>query len=422
MAIQWGLGLVGLDKLGQGLTDAANATGVTPKARRLSDLATAAKTGDFVGGAERAFGAGQNDLGLAFLARQQAADSAKAAAAQDARDYAFKEKAFDYGKTRDDRSFGLEERRIAESAARDARDYALRREGFDYGKTKDERAFGLEEQKLAGDAERQRWLRSFEERKQAAAEAAAAETAKRRWTTDDIIEYQQARKDGFQGGFGDWMAVSKRPQTVVTPGESAYDKAVGGAYGKRYVDLGEQAAKVPGTISNLDRLEALTKRPDFYSGPAGQSVTAAKQVLSVIAGDPSIAKSNEEFRALSNKMVFEDLGGLGTAISDGDRSFIERMMPNLSTTPEGNRAIIETMRKIQRRKQEVAGLARQYVATNGRLDAGFDQMLADYADKNPLFPQTSAPEAGTVEAGPDGRSYRFRGGDPSNPDSWEAVP
>ena len=61
---------------------------------------------------------------------------------------------------------------------------------------------------------------------------------------------------------------------------------------------------------------------------------------------------------------------------------------------------------------------------------GFFDQLADYSNKNPLFseapaphpptgvgsPPPSAPAIGTIDGG-----YRFKGGNPSDPSSWEPV-
>ena len=76
------------------------------------------------------------------------------------------------------------------------------------------------------------------------------------------------------------------------------------------------------------------------------------------------------------------------SVSDRDLEFLQAMNPNLAQTPEGRRQLIETRKKLARREQEVAKMAREYAAkNNGRLDSGFEAVLADYAERNPLFEQ-----------------------------------
>jgi hypothetical protein len=58
----------------------------------------------------------------------------------------------------------------------------------------------------------------------------------------------------------------------------------------------------------------------------------------------------------------------------------------LANTPEGNRKVIGIMQDVEQRKIDVAKLARDYAkANNGRIDAGFDDHLAQWTEANPLF-------------------------------------
>jgi hypothetical protein len=99
---------------------------------------------------------------------------------------------------------------------------------------------------------------------------------------------------------------------------------------------------------------------------------------------------------LSNEMALElrnPSGGAGMpgAMSDQDRAFLANMTPGLGKTPGGNKLIIETARKIAKRDQEVAKMARAYRNKKGHFDYGFFDELQDYADKNPLFKDVAVP-------------------------------
>src|SRR5690606_27468995 len=82
------------------------------------------------------------------------------------------------------------------------------------------------------------------------------------------------------------------------------------------------------------------------------------------------------------------------------RDFVIDQVPNLSNTPPGNAQLVDIQRKLNRRKQEIAQLAREYASRNeGRIDAGFDEYVAQWAEQNPLFPPQPDPSipAGAID-------------------------
>jgi hypothetical protein len=86
--------------------------------------------------------------------------------------------------------------------------------------------------------------------------------------------------------------------------------------------------------------------------------------------------------------------GMPGALSDSDRRYLQEMVPSLSKTAEGNKIMIDTAKKLAQREKDVAKLARDYKKQTGRFDEGFNQVLSDYSEKNPLFaaPSTLSPQ------------------------------
>lgn len=221
-------------------------------------------------------------------------------------------------------------------------------------------------------------------------------------TTDEIKEYNLAKQQGFQGSFVDFKtglrrAGATRVNNVISSGEKAYDTKVGGDYGQTFVDLQKAGRGSVGQMATLDTLEKLTEDPNFYSGPGAEKFALPlKQAISRMGGDPNTAQPMETFRALSSKSVLDTMGGsLGTGFSNADRDFVVSQVPNLGNTPEGNRSLIQIQKKVAKRTQDIAKLARDYSARNGRIDAGFDAALQQWAEQNPLFPRgAQAPSSG----------------------------
>ncbi|CAO4183380.1 hypothetical protein [Methylorubrum aminovorans] len=180
-------------------------------------------------------------------------------------------------------------------------------------------------------------------------------------------------------------------QTInVAPGERAQDAAIGADYGKRFVELQRGATSARSTLSTIDTMERAMNAPGFYSGTGGQGRLAFNRALTSLGiTDKETAAPAEVFDALANRLVMESLGGsLGAGVSNADVSFLQRTTPDLAKTPAGNRQLLSIARAVATRQQEVARLARDYAkANNNRLDPGFDDAVAQWAEANPLFPQ-----------------------------------
>lgn len=225
-------------------------------------------------------------------------------------------------------------------------------------------------------------------------------------STDEIKEYNLSKQQGYKGSFTDWkmglkQAGATRINNSVSTGENAYAKTINEARAKDAVALQQAGRNAPAVLGTLNRMEALTNDPEFYSGSGAEKfVLPVKQIVAGLGGNPNAAAPMEEFRALSNKAALDGMGGsLGTGFSNADRDFITTQYPGLPNTKEGNRTRIEGLRKVEQRKVEIAKRARDYAKRNGgRLDEGFDDELAQWADKNPLFKQATpaaAPQGGS---------------------------
>jgi hypothetical protein len=224
--------------------------------------------------------------------------------------------------------------------------------------------------------------------------------------------------------------------TVNNSGEKAYDAEVSKGYAKTFTEGQDSGRKASSAINTLTIMGKLTEDPNFYSGTGGEAVTKFKRGLVALGiTDTKNASANELFSKLSNKMVLDSMGGsLGNQISNADRDFIQNTAANIGNTPEGNRQIIELAKKIEQRKIEVAKMQRAYAKSHGgRIDAGFDDELAQWANdpKNALFPQAvqgsgaapaqgqnSQPPVNGARRAPDGKWYLP---DPNRPGKYLQV-
>lgn len=212
-------------------------------------------------------------------------------------------------------------------------------------------------------------------------------------STDEIKEYNLAKQQGFQGSFFDFKTQLKkagatRINNAVNVGENEYAKTLAKSDAERFLGYQKAGQSAQGALGSLDVLENAMADPNFYSGPGAERFALPlRQAQAAFGGDPKAAASMETFRSTASKAALDAMGGsLGAGFSNADRDFVLNQVPNLSNTPEGNKQLVSVARKIRQREIQVAKMAREYASkNNGRLDSGFDAVLQDYAEKNPLF-------------------------------------
>lgn len=208
----------------------------------------------------------------------------------------------------------------------------------------------------------------------------------------------------------------------VINGEKEQDKVIGKGYGERFNEIQKAGISAPAAIGTLNLMEKLISDPNFYSGTGGESATALKRIgVSLGIAGADTAAPNELFQKLAQKSVLDAAGGsLGTGFSNADREYLNGTVANISNTPEGNKLIIQIGKQVQQRNMEIARQAREYAkAHNGRLDSGFEDQIAAYAEQNPLFanaapaPKAVAPkyqEGATATNPQTGQTITFRNG------------
>lgn len=170
-------------------------------------------------------------------------------------------------------------------------------------------------------------------------------------------------------------------------GETAWDKGIGEYGVNTYVGTQNAANSAIETLGNLQQMEVLMDDPNFRSGTGADALSSAAKIVELLGGNPAEVSSMEAFRAQVSNSVLSKLGGsLGAGFSDGDRRFIETTVPNLTNSVEGNKLIISIARNMANRQIQIGQMADQYVAQNGRLDAGWNAFIRNWANQNPLFP------------------------------------
>jgi hypothetical protein len=238
--------------------------------------------------------------------------------------------------------------------------------------------------------------------------------------TNDIKEYQQAKREGYGGDFRQWQIDMRQAgaQNITVGSEKGYDKTIGEGYGKRFLDIQEGSQTAQRALNALDVMQGAMADPGFYSGAGAEKIKGLKRLGSAIGiANAEGIDSIETFNAMAKQAALDTMGGsLGSGFSNADRDFVLDQVPSLANTPGGNQRLITVQRALNTRKQDVARLAREYATQNGgRIDVGFDDYLAKWSEQNPLFPNTPPDSTGRGAGSETGRQ-RAR-----NPKTGETV-
>lgn len=206
---------------------------------------------------------------------------------------------------------------------------------------------------------------------------------------------QNLQAAGLQPGspeYRDAILAGTRGTTVnVGAGEKAWDTESAKLFARRYDDItaGAQNAQ---QMMGMYELAEQALASGVRTGVGAEAELSLRQLGSALGlnTDPDKLAGGELIRAVQNRMALtmrSPDGGMGMpgALSDRDIKFLKDSQIGIDRSAEGNRRMLSAFRAMEQRKIEIARLADDYIAQNGRLDAGFNRAVREFADSNPIF-------------------------------------
>lgn len=271
------------------------------------------------------------------------------------------------------------------------------------------------------------------------------------------FDQRLAGAGGGQPGQGTAPAETLVEQQARAAGAKKQAEGEAERYGKRYDAIQESGSRALADLPQLDLAKKLMDDPNFYSGVGEKYNLVYKRLLSTFGSDPNVAAPQEAFRKIIAASILDQIKGLaGTGqIRVAEIKIMEQAAANAENTPAANKILVEIASRLQQRAADLAAIAQNY--KDGRLDQGFDRLVRMY-DQGKMPEQTvkafglqrqgslltedeiksfrelikppqkteapsaasqapkNPPSVGAVEQG-----YRFKGGDPGKPESWERV-
>ncbi len=219
--------------------------------------------------------------------------------------------------------------------------------------------------------------------------------------TDDMAEYEFARKQGFAGTFQDYMTGMKKAGATVTNvttdmrAESAEAKARGEGLGKRLNTVADDGIEAQKDAVTIQRLAQLSSNVD-----PGTKTALLDEIrnLTGVTLDPN-TDNVQAFKAAVNYLAPRMRVAGSGASSDRDVSIFFRALPGLLGTPGGNQIAIETLGGLAQYRMQRADIAAAW--QRGEIDAReADQRMKalpdPFADFKAQTPALTAPQAGEL--------------------------
>ena len=235
-------------------------------------------------------------------------------------------------------------------------------------------------------------------------ENTAATKNLREATPAAVREYQVAKAEGYPGSFVDFqtqMNQSKRNLTNVSidsKGETAFAQELGKLDAKKVTDAVDARQGAIGLIKAVNELDKLDNAGLVSGSFASGRVGVANFLNTAGLASPEEAKklaNSQSYQKVAGDVILGNLGGkLGAGVSEGDRKFVEGLVPQLETSPDARRQLIKYMRN--------KGL--DVIKESTRLEnyARKNKGLSGYEPEIPL----KMPEAPVTPAGGEGWSIK----------------
>lgn len=180
--------------------------------------------------------------------------------------------------------------------------------------------------------------------------------------------------------------------TIIGGTEKAWEKGIGELGVKRLEEIQNAASAAVDILGQNQILTSLMNDPEFQSGALAEPKMAYKKIIEALGGDPANVASQEAFQSVTSQLILSKMGGsLGAGFSEGDRKFVERMAPSLSTSKLGNKLIIEMNNAVAKRQIQINEFANKYIEEYGMLDEKFNAALSKWATENPAFANIKPP-------------------------------
>ena len=198
----------------------------------------------------------------------------------------------------------------------------------------------------------------------------------------------EARENYSEGSEGWNRLTAKLDKDVNVPShyEKTYQKERDKHFATNMNNIEIAAQKGHVRMGKINRMQQLLKGVDDSGEFSMIKVGIANFVKSAFGRDiDNKLGAKQAAIGMANELATELRPPASGVMTDADFDHFLESVPSLMTSIDGRRLMADTMRKFVEAEQQIARMATAYEKKNGRLDAGFTQVLTNHFSANPIY-------------------------------------
>ena len=169
---------------------------------------------------------------------------------------------------------------------------------------------------------------------------------------------------------------ARNNNTVINAGPKAFETELGKLDAEKLGQFRTSAEAGQSTLQTVSSLRSAEKSGVFDGGGAAAKTAAANMLYGITGVEMKELPGSQMFKAQASKLILDQVKTLGANPSNADREFIEKTVPNLSTSKTARTQLLDFMEKKAKGNIDLYKRADSHARKNSGLN-GFNYLDPD---------------------------------------------